>query len=130
MMVHRRERPAVLGLTFVRLGFGFVAGVLALVTGGLLAAAPPTFVLRSNQDLPEPVRVEIDHVVERFRAVLPARQRCIPSATVELVGGLPEGDARYLVADRTIQIVIPTSPRRFRDSLAHELAHHVERHLG
>jgi hypothetical protein len=26
-----------------------------------------------------------------------------------------------------IEIEIPTSPRRFRDSLVHELAHHVER---
>ena len=44
-----------------------------------------------------------------------------------LVDDVPDGDARYLRAEAVIEIEIPTSPRRFRDSLVHELAHHVER---
>jgi hypothetical protein len=46
---------------------------------------------------------------------------------VVLVADVPDGDARYFPAEASIEIEIPTSPRRFRDSLVHELAHHVER---
>jgi len=37
-----------------------------------------------------------------------------------------DADARYLPNPGLIEIAIPTSPRRFRDSLVHELAHHLD----
>ena len=47
---------------------------------------------------------------------------------VERTGlGIDGGDARYVGDEALIEIQIPTTPARFRESLAHELAHHVER---
>jgi hypothetical protein len=87
-------------------------------------AAEP--VVRMRQRAPAAVEEEVRATVADFVAVFAARRDCIGGAELELVRELDDGDARYLAADDLIEIEIPTSPRRFRESLVHELAHHVE----
>lgn len=82
--------------------------------------------LRPTQDLPADVQTEVDTVWARFTDAFSARQRCIDDVALTLVDEVVGGNARYLSETATIEIQIPTSPRRFRESLAHELAHHVD----
>ncbi|NNE11085.1 MAG: hypothetical protein HKN41_02445 [Ilumatobacter sp.] len=82
--------------------------------------------LRSDQDLPADVRAEIVAVEQRFTAAFEGRLGCWPTATLRLVSKVEGGDARYVAGRRLIEIAIPTTPARFRESLVHELAHHVE----
>ena len=86
--------------------------------------------LRTPQELPDDVRTELDVVWTRFNEVFSSRRRCFDDVTVRLVGRVEGGDARYVVADALVEIDIPTSPRRFRESLAHEFAHHIEHTCG
>lgn len=91
------------------------------VGGGGTSAAVVT-----PQDLPPDVRTEIETTWSDFTAAFAGRLDCIGPVTLVLVGAVEEGDARYLAGDARIEIEIPTTPARFRESLAHELAHHVE----
>lgn len=86
--------------------------------------------LRPDQELPADVEAEVDAVWDRFLAVFGSRRHCFDDLALRLVPEVDGGDARYLVAEARIEIEIPTSPARFRDSLAHELAHHVEHTCG
>ena len=108
-------------------------GVLALVAGLSLAAFASTrtddgnFVVTSSQDLPDDVLAEIETVQNLFDERAPGRiDKCDPEINLLLVSEVTGGDARYLPADRLVEIEIPTSPRRFRDSLVHEIAHHLD----
>lgn len=78
------------------------------------------------QDVPADVRAELDltwgHFLDRFEA----RTECFDDVSVELVRAVDGGDARYVVDENLIEIEIPTTPARFRESLAHELGHHIE----
>ncbi|MEL7157697.1 MAG: hypothetical protein AAFN30_13995 [Actinomycetota bacterium] len=102
-----------------------------VVAGGFLAA---TAVVRhqqraqlvAEQELPADVRAEVDQTWERFNDVFGSQRRCVDDVRLRLVSDVPDGDARYVVDERRIDIEIPTSPRRFRESFVHELAHHVE----
>jgi hypothetical protein len=82
--------------------------------------------LRPEQDLPADVEAEVDATWARFLDVFASRQRCFDDVSLRLVTDLDRGDARYVIDEVRIEIAIPTSPRRFRESLVHELAHHVE----
>ena len=82
--------------------------------------------LVAPQDLPADVRAEVDGAWTDFLAVFGSRRHCFDDVSLVLVAAVDGGDARYLPAEARIEIEIPTSPRRFRDSLIHELAHHVE----
>jgi hypothetical protein len=77
------------------------------------------------QDVPADVQAEIDVTWSRFNESFRARRACFTDVVIVLVPEVKGGDARYL--DGRIEIEIPTTPGRFRESFAHELAHHVER---
>lgn len=95
------------------------------LAGGCTAEAASTpFVV--VQDVPDDVRAELDDVWERFGRSAPARVDCVDEVTVVLVREVAGGDARYLADEQRIEIEIPTSPRRFRESVVHELAHHLD----
>lgn len=87
-------------------------------------AAEP--VVRLRQRVPAVVEQEVRATIADFVAVFAARRGCIGGAEVELVREVDDGDARYVATENLIEIEIPTSPRRFRESLVHELAHHVD----
>jgi len=110
-----RQRFGVAAVAFV-FGWAVIAWLTRPHPGELLA----------EQDLPADVQAEVDAVWDRFTEVFAPRLTCFDDVSLLLVESLPEGDARYLVEEARIEILIPTSPRRFRESLAHELAHHVE----
>lgn len=82
--------------------------------------------LRPTQHLPDDVAAEVATTWSRFVDALGDRIACVDDVWLTLVPEVPGGDARYLVAERHVEIAIPTSPARFRDSLAHELAHHLD----
>lgn len=82
--------------------------------------------MRVRQGVPAAVEQEVRATVAAFVTVFEARRGCVGGAELELVRELDEGDARYVGAEDLIEIEIPTSPRRFRESLVHELAHHVD----
>lgn len=79
-----------------------------------------------QQNIPAQVFSEADLVWRHLEEAVGERLGCIPPVGVELVFDLEHGDARYLKNRALIEIKIPTSPRRFRESLAHEIAHHIE----
>jgi hypothetical protein len=78
------------------------------------------------QDVPADVRAELDVSWASFTERFDGRLTCIPDVSVELVRDVEGGDARYVRSRALIEIEIPTTPARFRESLAHELGHHVE----
>lgn len=78
------------------------------------------------QELPADVRAELDATWARFLDRFAGRRSCFADVTLVLVDDVAGGDARYVVADAHIEIAIPTTPERFRESVVHELAHHVE----
>ncbi len=105
-------------------GAALLTAALRAVAGG---AAPPASDLTFVQDLPADVRRESDETWRRFTGRFAARTSCWSSVSLELVREVPDGDARYIVSANRIEIQIPTTPARYRESLAHELAHHLER---
>jgi hypothetical protein len=102
---------------------------VAVAAAVALAACAPDGVttIIVPQEVPRDVEVELATVRERFVSVFSGRLACIDDVTLMLVRDVEGGDARYVAAPRTIEIEIPTTPERFRESVAHELAHHVER---
>ncbi len=98
-----------------------IAGATSCASGSTTAQ------LVVEQDVPADVRTEIDVTWNRFVDRFAARHACLGDVSVLLVREVEGGDARYVAADHRIEIEIPTTPERFRESLAHELAHHVER---
>ncbi len=97
----------------------------ALAAGGC-SADGVTAELVVPQDVPADVRRELDVTWERFIERFAGRLDCIGDVTVVLVRAVEGGDARYVPTRSLIEIQIPTTPARFRESVAHELAHHVE----
>ena len=79
------------------------------------------------QDVPPDVQAELDATWGHFVEVFDARRDCFDDVSVVLVRDVEGGDARYVTGAGRIEIEIPTTPARFRESLAHELGHHVER---
>lgn len=102
---------------------GVGVGVAVWARSGSAAVEP---VVRMRQRVPAAVEQEVRAAVADFVAVFEARRSCIGGAELELVRDVDDGDARYVAAEGLIEIKIPTSPRRFRESLVHELAHHVD----
>jgi hypothetical protein len=106
---------------------GVVAAVAAGATGWARSGSSEFEpVVRIRQRVPEAVELEVRETVAEFVAVFDARRGCIGGAELLLVGEVDGGDARYDAAENLIEIAIPTSPGRFRESLVHELAHHVD----
>jgi hypothetical protein len=117
-----RVRVAVIALASVLVVVSLGVGVWAW----LLRPPPRDPVVRFTQSIPVDVEAETRAAVAEFVAVFEARRDCAGTAGVELVRDVEGGDARYLDEDAAIEIEIPTTPERFRESLVHELAHHVE----
>lgn len=94
-----------------------------------LAACAPDGVttLVVPQDVPADVEAELATVWDRFTALFAGRLACVDDVTLVLVRSVAGGDARHIASAGTIEVEIPTTPARFRESVAHELAHHVER---
>ena len=104
-------------------------GVASFVVVGW-ATRPGPSELTAVQDVPADVRSELDVTWSAFAELFSGRMTCIDDVEVLLVSEVDGGDARYLPALGRIEIEIPTTPARFRESLAHELAHHVETTCG
>ena len=102
------------------------AAALAFVATYGLAAGPVDRHRRADlepeQELPADVRAEVDTTWAAFLDVFGSRRRCFGDVALRLVGDVDGGDARYDLDEALIEIEIPTSPARFRESLAHELA--------
>lgn len=107
-------------------GVVVLLGALSYPTSRWLFADDRAAELIVVQDVNDDVVHELDAVWQSFVRRFPARQTCIDDVRVELVRSLPAGDARYLVGRSRIEVKIPTTPARFRESVAHELAHHLE----
>lgn len=121
----RRRRPtAPAAISAAVIG---AAGLAAFVLGRVLDPGPADGELLTTQDLPADVRAELDTVWSRFGSVFAERSSCIGDVTVVLVRSVDGGDARYVASEGLIEVRIPTTPARFRESVAHELAHHVDR---
>ena len=120
---HRR-RIVVAAIAAVVLGLAAVIAVVAVLAWP--SAEPGEPVVSFVQPVPDDVETEARSAVADFVDRFASRRDCAGGAEVVLVDDVPDGDARYVRADAVIEIEIPTSPRRFRDSLVHELAHHVE----
>ena len=110
-----------------------VAAAVAVMVVAVVAAwyrwdrePPRDPMVRLAQAVPADVERETRTAVAEFVEVFGARRACIPTAHVVLVRDVDGGDARYLADSAVIEIQIPTTPARFRESLVHELAHHVE----
>ena len=107
-----------------------VAALVGLGVGGFVvvdrAGRDDRARLTVVQELPDDVRVELDDTWARFLDRFAGRRSCFDDVTLVLVDDVVGGDARYVVADARIEIAIPTTPERFQESVAHELAHHVE----
>ena len=82
--------------------------------------------IEPRQTLPEDVAELTASTWERFEQAFPAQAGCLTDVQLELVEDVPAGAAEYLVAERLIRIEIPTSPRRYVETLTHELAHHID----
>lgn len=104
-----------------------VAGLAGFGLTSAVGGGSPSADLEVLQDVPDDVRAELDTTWNRFVERFPARRTCTADVAVLLVAEVEGGDARYVAGDARIEIQIPTTPARFRESFAHELAHHVER---
>lgn len=80
----------------------------------------------ARQSLPDDVALLTETTWDRFEAAFPAQARCLTDVELELVDDVAGGAARYVESEHLILIEIPTSPRRYVESLTHELAHHLE----
>lgn len=117
-MRRRWSGHVVLTVAAAALGFGVVS-----VARGADSPADLVFV----QEVPGDVRKETTATWQRFGERFESRTSCWSDVSVELVREVADGDARYVIAEARIEIQIPTTPERYRESLAHEIAHHVER---
>lgn len=86
--------------------------------------------LDPRQDLPDDVALLTAATWDRFEAAFPAQAGCLTDVESELVDDVAGGAARYVASERLIRIEIPTSPRRYVESLTHELAHHLDASCG
>lgn len=105
------------------------AGVLSFV-GVRATTRPEPADLIVTQDVPADVAAELDTTWGRFAERFAGQRTCLDDVSIRLVREVEGGDARYVAERALIEIRIPTTPARFRESFVHELAHHVERTCG
>lgn len=112
---------------FGRQAMAALGGASSLIAAGCGWDGPvdPTG-LATPQALPTDVVAEVDAVWAGFADAFAGQRNCIEGAELWLVADVVGGDARYIVDSARVEIEIPTTPERFRESLVHELAHHVE----
>jgi hypothetical protein len=106
--------------------------VLALSTATLVlaGAAFAAFAvgpsIEPRQNLPADVAELTASTWLAFERAFPSQASCLSDVELALVDDVPGGAADYVVAEHLIRIEIPTSPRRYVESLIHELAHHLD----
>lgn len=104
-----------------------VAAVVAAATWVSFEFGPS---IDPRQDLPDDVAFLTATTWDRFEAAFPAQRTCLTDVELVLSDDVPLGAARYVASERMILIEIPTSPRRYVESLTHELAHHLDASCG
>ena len=107
-----------------------LAVVATVLTGAVWAAFEIGPSIDPRQQLPEDVALLTASTWDRFEAAFPAQAGCLTDVELELVDEVAGGAARYIATERLILIEIPTSPRRYVESLTHELAHHIDSSCG
>ena len=100
--------------------------VLALLAAAAWFAVELQPSIEPRQSLPDDVAVLTASAWEDFEAAFPEQAGCLRDVELELVEDIPAGSAEYIEEERLIRIEIPTSPRRYVESLTHELAHHLD----
>ena len=100
--------------------------VLAVVAGAAWFAVELRPSIEPRQDLPDDVASLTASTWKSFEAAFPGQAGCLRDVELELVEDIPAGSAEYVEEERLIRIEIPTSPRRYVESLTHELAHHLD----
>ena len=103
-----------------------LSAAVAVLTATTWAAFEIGPSIDPRQELPDDVALLTATTWDRFEAAFPAQASCLTDVELELVDDVPLGAARYVASERLILIEIPTSPRRYAESLTHELAHHLE----
>jgi hypothetical protein len=122
-----RRRAMPVGCRFVHtLVRPLVLAALVLLTAVVLANRGNAAALRVVQDVPADVRAEMDVTWNRFVHAFAGQLDCVEPVDLMLVRDVADGAAAYQAEGRLIKVEVPTSPARFRESLVHELAHHVE----
>ena len=110
--------------------WGVSVGVAVLIAAVLAAGVWAAFEfgpsITPRQNLPDDVALLTETTWDRFVAAFPAQIGCLADVELDLVDDVAGGTARYVASERLILIEIPTSPRRYVESLAHELGHHIE----
>jgi len=96
--------------------------LLVGVVWGCASAAPS---LRVAGDVPADLHRLADELWPRFVAAFPARRECIGTVTIDLAWQMDDR-ARYLPDRRTIVVRAPATAPHLRDSIVHELGHHLE----
>ncbi|MGA7272757.1 MAG: hypothetical protein WB239_16920 [Acidimicrobiia bacterium] len=100
-----------------------VAGVIGGVVWANSGGGP---VLRLSQQFPPEAMTIIEDSWSDFVAAFPNQRGCLGDVDLVAVSDLPDGDASYDFADHLIRVLVPSSPRRFPESLVHEFGHHLE----
>ncbi len=105
---------------------GRLAVVAVALTGAVWSTVELGPSIDPRQRLPHDVALLTASTFDRFRAAFPGQVACLTDVELELVDDVDGGAARYVESERLILIEIPTSPRRYVESLIHELAHHLD----
>lgn len=101
------------------------AVVVAAVVSGLAAcSASPR--IRLVQDVPAEVSTIVETTWQDFEEHLPWAAECMLPVELILTRSVPDGAARYRATEQLIEVEIPTSPARFRESVVHEIGHHID----
>ncbi len=82
--------------------------------------------IEPRQNLPDDVAELTASTWQAFERAFPSQADCLSDVELELVDDVPGGAADYVITEQLIRIEIPTSPRRYVESLTHELAHHLD----
>lgn len=105
-----------------------IAGLVLVAAVAVAIELGPA--IQPRQDLPDDVAELTQSTWLKFRSAFPAKAGCLTDVELGLVAEIEAGAAEYIDTERLIRIEIPTSPRRYVESLTHELAHHVDAVCG
>jgi hypothetical protein len=99
---------------------------VSFVVARALSTDPHRAELSLVHDIESDVAGEVGVAWGRFVEAFPGRLDCIDDVLVELVRWVENGESRYVVGQSRVEIMVPVPAAEFRESLVHELAHHVE----
>ncbi len=99
-----------------------IASAVVVIVGACASADR----IRIVQDVPAEVTGIVQDVWRDLEERLAWAAECMAPVEVFLSRDVPDGAARYRADEQLIEVQIPTSPARFRESLVHELGHHID----